>query len=150
MPAASSVERPRFIVLVDLATLSSCSISFRCARQMCGRKTGGETLHVYTNPRVVHYLLSRFDTAVSIKGSQGMTPLHHACGYGWTGIVKYLIEEKRCDPQCCQDDGLTPLHFACDEKQVEVVEYLLSTGKVDPMAKSVSGILPLELAGRNL
>ena len=106
---------------------------------------GNTPLHVCTNLDTLCYLLNTFDLDVSSKGRQGMTPLHQACKHGQTDIVKYLIEEKCCDPQCCQDDGLTPLHIACNHRQVEVVEYLLSTRKVDPITKS-SGRLPLELA----
>ena len=112
---------------------------------------GNTPIHVCGSPDTMHFLLSTSDIDPSSKGSQGMMPLHYACGRGWIDIVKYLIEEKNCDPQCCRDqgrdDGFTLLHSACINRQVEVVQYLLSTGKVDPMAKSLSGIIPLELAG---
>ena len=121
-----------------------------CKADVLAKNVMGDTpVHDCGNPHAVRYLCSMFDTVVSIKGSQGMTPLHYACRDGWTDVVNYFIEEKHCDPRCCQDDGWTPLHFACELKQVEVVEYLLSTGKVDPMATSSSGIIPLELAGGN-
>ena len=60
---------------------------------------GNTPLLVCGSPDAMRFLLSTCDMDVSTKGNQGMTPLHYACWRCWTDVVKYLIEEKQCDPQ---------------------------------------------------
>ena len=123
-------------ILLPLLVIFLCHVNARNA-------DGDTPLYVCGSQDTMRFLLmiSFFGTDMSIKGSQGMTPIHHACRHGWTDVVKYLIEEKHCDPHCYDDDGVMPLHTSCDLRRVEGIEYIHSTGKVDPMAKSSPGII---------
>uniref|UniRef100_A0A1X7SIC4 Uncharacterized protein n=1 Tax=Amphimedon queenslandica TaxID=400682 RepID=A0A1X7SIC4_AMPQE len=61
-------------------------------------------------------------------------------------VVKYLIDEKHCDPMTVDSKGQTPLHIAAYRSNSAVVEYLLSTGKCDPLAKDNVRNTPFQLA----
>ena len=59
------------------------------------------------------------------------TPLNHYCAHGNLGVVKYLIEEKGCDPNCVDQYGKTALHYATENtcKHIRAVKYLIETGR---------------------
>jgi len=38
-------------------------------------------------------------------------------------IVRYLIQEFKCNPQCTDKEGRNPLHYACASGQIEIVQY---------------------------
>ncbi|ACJ21017.1 ankyrin repeat protein [Coxiella burnetii CbuK_Q154] len=54
------------------------------------------------------------------------TALHIAAMFNQLEIVKYLIEEKGCDPNQLLPGGLTPLQEAASAGQLDVVKYLIS------------------------
>ena len=41
-------------------------------------------------------------------------------------VVKYLITEHKCNPQCRDKEGQIPLHYACASGQLEIVQYFHS------------------------
>ena len=61
-------------------------------------------------------------------------------------IVKYLITEHMCNPQCTDKEGQTPLHYACASGQLEIVEYFHSEKLSDLVHKAHSGDTPLHFA----
>jgi ankyrin repeat protein len=46
----------------------------------------------------------------------------------WQGVVKWLIEEKKANVNCCEDGDISPLCTAAYSEDAEMVEYLLSKG----------------------
>ena len=57
---------------------------------------------------------------------QGNTPLHYACMYGCTDIVKYLVD-RDCDQTIFNQTGELALHVACDFKShnsLEIIQIL--------------------------
>ena len=78
------------------------------------------------------------------------TPLHWCCVYGYLSVVRYLVrevdEEKRCDPECVDDDGNTPLHVACAFGRLRVVTYLTETFPYRVNRTNKDGLTPLHLA----
>ena len=60
-------------------------------------------------------------------------------------IVRYLINECKCNPMVTDENGKTLLHYAVEMDRIDVVEYLLSTGKCDPVAKDNMGRIRLQL-----
>ena len=67
-------------------------------------------------------LSSSWDFDWSMKLVPGDTPLHIACLRNSIEIVKYLIEECRCDPQVQNCRGVLPLHIACSNGPLEMVK----------------------------
>ena len=53
------------------------------------------------------------DCDLESRISHGVTPLHIACQHGNKNIVRYLIEEKKCNPDVENSDGLSLLDYAC-------------------------------------
>ena len=49
------------------------------------------------------------------RGEQSKTPN--------LDVVKYLINEHNCNPQCRDKEGQTPLHYACASGKLEIVQY---------------------------
>ena len=74
------------------------------------------------------------------------TPLHWASRRGFLKIVKYLVEEQRCDVDCRNKYGDTPLHAAALAGKLDVVQYLISERGCDPMSNGQYGGTPLHCA----
>ena len=73
---------------------------------------------------VVIYLIKlNADPLDLIKDSTSC--LHAACASGNLDLVKYLIDECKCDPHSQNEDRLTPFHTACKEGQMTIAEYLI-------------------------
>ena len=61
-------------------------------------------------------------------------------------VVKYLINEHKCNPQCRDKEGQTPLHYACVSGQLEIVQYFHSEKLSDLVHTAHSGDTPLHFA----
>ena len=61
-------------------------------------------------------------------------------------IVKYLITEHKCNPQCRDKEGQTPLHYACASGQLEIVQYFHNNKLSDLVHTAHSGDTPLHFA----
>ena len=61
-------------------------------------------------------------------------------------VVKYLIIEHKCNPQCTDKEGQTPLHYACASGQLEIVQYFHSEKLSDLVHTAHSGDAPLHYA----
>ena len=57
--------------------------------------------------------------------TDGKTPLHIACEYGYLEILKVFLKDKKCEINVQNRDGNTPLHIACYKKSLEIVRLLL-------------------------
>ena len=53
-------------------------------------------------------------------------PLHLACEHGHLCVVKYFIDELKCEPTIPGEFGRTPLHYACHGGQLNIVQYLVT------------------------
>ena len=76
------------------------------------------------------------------------TPLHHFCARGNLHVVKYLIEEKHCNPNILDGQWCTPLQYACMHGHLDVIKYLIKTGPRTSSCHSVDqyGSTPLDYA----
>ena len=72
----------------------------------------------------IQYLIKHYHP--QIRDENGFAPLHIACEKGYLEIVKLLIKEANCDPNCRTIKGMTPLHLACRHQHFEVVIYLVT------------------------
>ena len=61
-------------------------------------------------------------------------------------VVKYLINEHKCNPQCADEEGQTPLHYACASGQLEIVQYFHSEKLSDLVHTAHWGDTPLHYA----
>ena len=74
------------------------------------------------------------------------TPLHLACRNGHLEVVKYLVSEVQCDPNCRTQGNATPLHLACQKGHLEVVKYLVCEVQSDPNHRTQQNETPLHFA----
>ena len=65
------------------------------------------------------------DFDYNLKDFGGNTALHMSCANGHLNIVKYLIEDLKCDINCKNNSNNTPLHWAAINGQKDIVCYLL-------------------------
>ena len=65
------------------------------------------------------------DFNYNIKDFNGNTALHMSSANGHLNIVKYLIEDLKCDINCKNNSNNTPLHWAAINGQKDIVCYLL-------------------------
>ena len=70
------------------------------------------------------------------------TPYNNRC----LDIVKYLITEHKCNPQCTDKEGKIPLHYACASGLMEIVQYFYSEKLSDLVHTAHSGDTPLHFA----
>ena len=61
-------------------------------------------------------------------------------------VVKYLITEHKCNPQCTDEEGQTPLHYACASGKLEIVQYFHDNKLSDLVHTANSGDTPLHVA----
>ena len=80
---------------------------------------------------------------VNCRDSSGNSPLHLACKYKAKKILRYLIEEAKCDPTIQNSMGELPLHIACEQTSLEMVK-LVSDCNVN--SRTVDGDTPLHIA----
>ena len=78
----------------------------------------------------------------------GRSPLHSSSRGGHLQVVKYLIEEKNCEPNCQDREGITSLHLACGWGHLEIVKYLIQAVHCDANAVDKYGSTPLHYASR--
>ena len=76
-------------------------------------------------------------------------PLHDAALNGQLEIVRFLIEEQKCDPHAKNNLGRTPLHFASQSGNVDLVKYLVDTHHCDPLSQDDNQAVPLHFAASN-
>ena len=62
--------------------------------------------------------------------------LHGAAEYGRMAPLRYLVEEKKADLECCDCHGETPLFYASNEGHLDAIRYLVSKGaNLEPVTK---------------
>jgi ankyrin repeat protein len=81
--------------------------------------------------------------------SFGASPVYWASKQGQLHILKYLLEEKKCDVMGKNAHGDAPLHGAALGGSVDVMRYLVTRKGCDPMCRGWNGRTPLHCACRN-
>ena len=62
---------------------------------------------------------------------KGIFPLHYACTYGGTEIVKALLDSRIFDVNAQSSSGKTALWMACDQNKIDMVKLLLETPDIE-------------------
>ena len=141
---------------------------------------GNTALHIacskVSNLDAVNMIVSRSDWPNHVRNHEGNTPLHLACMFGYSEIVKTLLETRKCGlyelnkAQCtplevtsntetalllikemylCRDkDGNTPLHTACQNQNPQQIMFITKNG-FDVSTRNYDNDTPLHLLCRN-
>ena len=95
-------------------------------------------------------LISEFNCDPNSQGwKSNRIPLHVAAQEGHLHIVKYLIEEKRCNPSCQDANKITPLYLASMKGHLDTVKYLTVDKNCDPAVRDDQNMTPLHIAAHN-
>ncbi len=86
--------------------------------------------------------------SVNLIDVQGNTPLHYACMYGCTGIVKYLVNCD-CDQTIFNQRGELALHLACDYKSQNSLDIIQMLTRCDISSVNANGDNLLHIACAN-
>ena len=79
----------------------------------------------------------------------GKSALHYAASRDNIDIVRYLVEEQNCEPNCTDSNKLTPLHLAAKHNNVGIIEYLAIKRRcTDTVWSSCVSDSPLHYAAR--
>ena len=68
----------------------------------------------------------------SLFRSYDQKPLHCAALHGNLSVMKKLVEQYRCKPECRDGNGCMPLHYACYYGHLDVAKYLVVERNCDP------------------
>ena len=93
---------------------------------------------------VVHTLITEFGCSPQVRGFEGRTLLHQACGH--LELVDKLVSEFECDPMAVSDTGDTPLHVAARAGQKEVAKELITRYKCPVDCRNKKNETPLHKA----
>jgi len=87
---------------------------------------------------IVSYLL-KFGIHPDLPDSSGNTPVHYAAGYGWTHVLKFLIEEGKAKPDLKNDWNSSPAMIALLKGHFGSLEYLLQRKDVNSTLEDAEG-----------
>ena len=78
-------------------------------------------------PLDIFYFLVNSHSQIFKKDNGGRTPFHLACRYNTNlEIIKYLVDQKKCDLKEKDNFGETPFHLACQyNTNLEIIKYLV-------------------------
>ena len=79
----------------------------------------------------------------------GNTPLHLACFCGSYQIVRYLIDDRKCETNTRNNQGNVPIKLACNQGHLDIVKYMISTGRCDMTVRGFTGENLLHAACRS-
>ena len=83
------------------------------------------------------------------KKNNNNTPLHLAALQGHLKVIKFIIEDMKCDPDSKGKFERTPLHHASENGHLEVVKYLVETHDCNPLCTDKDNSTPLHRAAAN-
>ena len=86
------------------------------------------------------------DALSAIHVSRSSVQQHANFDQQYLDIVKYLITEHKCNPQCKDKEGQTLLHYACAGGQLEIVQYFHKEKLSDLVHTAHSGDTPFHSA----
>ena len=92
------------------------------------------------------YLITDCACNPKIKGYQGRTLLHFACGVGNFEFITTLIEKYGISPMATDAVNQTPLHIAASHGQEEVVRLLITKYSLVVDCRNNGNLSPLHLA----
>ena len=95
---------------------------------------------------IMDYLIIDCACNPNIKGCQGRTLLHFACGIGNVEFITTLIEKYGISPMATDAVNQTPLHIAASHGQEEVVRLLITKYNLMVDCRSNGKLSPLHLA----
>ena len=97
---------------------------------------------------IVRFLVVEQHCDPACRGYFRRTPLHYACKSGKLDMVKFLVEECRCDLRVRTNFyGETPLHFACQGNgNIDIVRFLIVEQHCDPACREYFRRTPLHYA----
>lgn len=75
---------------------------------------------------LLKFFVAEFEwDAKNLKGANGFKPLHYAVRHDHLSIVKYFVEELKCDPDSITKFGVTPLCCSAFHGHLDITKYLL-------------------------
>ena len=91
-------------------------------------------------------LKSKLNFDLLITDNNGKAPLHYAAQQDHLGVVRFLVEQEKCDPSHVDKMKVTPLHLAAGKGHLDIVNYLILEQHCDPLCAAVNDITPLHFA----
>lgn len=109
--------------------------------------TGRALFHIAAvNGNVAFFEEFGDDFNLQIEDAQGMTPIHYATRFKKPELVKYLLEERKIDPNVQDNYGWTPLHIAAQNGDSEIINILLEHKAKKSIVGSKPAFLPVHSA----
>ena len=101
---------------------------------------------------VAYYLHDKYNISATEPNRNNVTPVFTATNSGHLGMVKFLINDLKCNPKMLNDSGDSLLHHACYKNHLEIAQYLVEKHDLNPdtVNKSKSTSLHSACSGGSL
>ena len=114
-------------------------------------QTGDTALHLaayngHVNIIKLFNQLTSLEVDPNLRGLHNYTPVHYAASNGHEEVVRYLINEWNCNPDCQTENKNTPLHLSSMNGHTKTVTVLK---RCDPTCRDDDNLTPLHLAAFN-
>ena len=86
------------------------------------------------------------DYELQIQGLKSTSELHNGVRNKQIQSVKFLVEEKHCDPMLKDDEGATAIHVAATVGILDILQYFITEKNCNPAIPGPHGLTPLHLA----
>ena len=108
---------------------------------LCTDKDNSTTFHMASRLAITH------KCSILVRDNDNNTPLHYAALHGHLKVIKFIIEDMKCDPDSKGQFERTPLHHASYNGHLEVVKYLVETHHhCNPLCTDKNNSTPLHMA----
>ena len=95
---------------------------------------------------IVTNLVTMYGNDCECRDNHENAPLHSASYGGSLPVLKYLNNEKHCDPNSRGESGRTPLHLGCQNDHIDIIKYLITEQGCDPAVPDNDGNMPIHIA----
>ena len=85
---------------------------------------------------IFRYLISNGGD-VNETDQNGASSIHYCLVKGKLDVLRYLVEERRINPNLGNNYGYKPIHVAASYKYLDTVKYLVENAKVDVNVRSL-------------
>ena len=96
--------------------------------------------------QIARHLHEKYNISATEPNSHNVTPIFTATNSGHIDMVKFLINDLKCNPRTFNDNGDSLLHQACFKNHLDIAKYLVEKHGLNPERVNKTNKTPLHSA----